>query len=254
MEEIYGPGASAGVRRAEKQSTARSGAPDGRTTMKRRIPALLATSALALTALTATAPANAQVAAKGNDSLAGVLTSDGNTFDKNADDFDILTEAALAVIAAKPDSPVALLADGRRGSPSSPRPTEAFRLLAKDLDRQDGSRARRRSSTRWWSSPGSTRSSRSCSTTWCPAPPSTAARSSRPTAPGWTTADGEQGARSRSSMTEHGGSRSPSRTGPELREPAGDPRRPRHQQGQQADRPRDRPRAAPDRPVTRARS
>ncbi len=61
--------------------------------MLRRVPALLATSALALTALSATAPASAQ-AAGGNDSLASVQTSDGNTFDKLAGDFDILTEAA----------------------------------------------------------------------------------------------------------------------------------------------------------------
>lgn len=101
--------------------------------MLRRIPALLATSALALTALTATAPANAQVAAKGNDSLAGVLTSDGNTFDKNAGDFDILTEAALAVVGAKPDSPVALIADGRQRLTVFAPTDQAFRLLAKDL-------------------------------------------------------------------------------------------------------------------------
>ena len=100
--------------------------------MLRRLPALLATSALALTALSVTAPANAQ-AARGNDSLASVLTSDGNTFDKNAGDFDILTEAALAVIAAKPDSPVALLADGTTRLTVFAPTDQAFRLLAKDL-------------------------------------------------------------------------------------------------------------------------
>ncbi len=41
-----------------------------------------------------------------------MLTSDGDSSTTTADDFDILTEAALAVIGAKPDSPVALLADG----------------------------------------------------------------------------------------------------------------------------------------------
>ncbi len=100
--------------------------------MLRRVPALLATSALALTALSATVPANAQ-AARGNDSLASVLTSDGNTFDKNAGDFDILTEAALAVIAAKPESPVALLADGSTRLTVFAPTDQAFRLLAKDL-------------------------------------------------------------------------------------------------------------------------
>jgi uncharacterized surface protein with fasciclin (FAS1) repeats len=100
--------------------------------MMRRVPALIATSALALTALAATAPANAKVA-PGDDSLAGVLTSDGNKFDKNKNDFDILTEAALAVIGAKPDSPVALLADGSTRLTVFAPTDEAFRLLAEDL-------------------------------------------------------------------------------------------------------------------------
>lgn len=58
--------------------------------MKRRVPTLLA----------ATAPA-AQ-AAPGETSLAAVLTSDKNQFDGDgdADDFDIVTEAALAVVGA----------------------------------------------------------------------------------------------------------------------------------------------------------
>ena len=48
----------------------------------------------------------------GTRSLAEVLTSDGNRFDHNWYDYDIVTEAVLALIAAKPSSPVALLADG----------------------------------------------------------------------------------------------------------------------------------------------
>jgi uncharacterized surface protein with fasciclin (FAS1) repeats len=100
--------------------------------MKRRVPAMLAVSALALTALSTTAPASAQVA-RGNDSLVGVLTSDGNKFDKNAGDFDILTEAALAVVGAKPDSPVGLIADGTQRLTVFAPTDEAFRQLAKDL-------------------------------------------------------------------------------------------------------------------------
>src|SRR5688500_15863874 len=81
--------------------------------MARRVPAILAASALPLGPLATAPAASAATAAKpGNTSLAEVLTSDGNTFDKNRNDFDIVTEAALAVIGAKPDSPVALLADG----------------------------------------------------------------------------------------------------------------------------------------------
>jgi len=101
--------------------------------MKRRVPALLAASALAFSAMQVTAPAANAQAAAGNDSLAALLTSDGNKFDKNADDFDILTEAALAVIAAKPDSPVALVADGTKRATVFAPTDEAFRLLAKDL-------------------------------------------------------------------------------------------------------------------------
>jgi uncharacterized surface protein with fasciclin (FAS1) repeats len=103
--------------------------------MKRRVPAILAASALAFSAL-ATAPAAsaAPVQAKpGNTSLAEVLTSDDNTFDNNRDDFDIVTEAALAVIAAKPDSPVALLADGDTRLTVFAPTDRAFRLLALEL-------------------------------------------------------------------------------------------------------------------------
>ena len=100
--------------------------------MKRRVPAILAASALALGAVQATAPA-ASAKAVGEDSLAALLTSDGNTFDKNKNDFDIVTEAALAVVGAKPDSPVALIADGSTRLTVFAPTDEAFRLLAKDL-------------------------------------------------------------------------------------------------------------------------
>ncbi|HEU4336178.1 MAG TPA: fasciclin domain-containing protein [Nocardioides sp.] len=103
--------------------------------MKRRVPALLAASALALGAVQATAPA-ASAKAAGEDSLAGVLTSDGNTFDTNSKDYDIVTEAALAVVAAKPSSPVAVLADGSKRLTVFAPTDQAFRLLAKDLTGQ----------------------------------------------------------------------------------------------------------------------
>ena len=103
--------------------------------MIRRVPAILAASALALGAM-ATAPAASAAPAQarqGNTSLAEVLTSDGNTFDKNRNDFDILTEAVLAVLAAKPDSPVALLADGKTRLTAFAPTDRAFRLLALEL-------------------------------------------------------------------------------------------------------------------------
>lgn len=100
--------------------------------MKRRVPAILAATTLALGAVSAAAPA-ANAKAAGEDSLAALLTSDKNTFDKNKNDYDILTEAALAVIDAKPDSAVALLADGSKRATVFAPTDEAFRLLAKDL-------------------------------------------------------------------------------------------------------------------------
>jgi len=98
----------------------------------RRVPALLATSALALSAITAAAPA-ANAKAVGEDSLAALLTSDGDEFDNNAKDFDILTQAALAVVAAKPDSKVAVVADGTKRATVFAPTDQAFRVLVKDL-------------------------------------------------------------------------------------------------------------------------
>ena len=102
--------------------------------MKRRVPALLAASALALGAVATAPAANAQ--AVGEDSLAALLTSDGNQFDKNKFDFDIVTEAALAIVGAKPGSPVGVLADGSKRATVFAPTDEAFRLLVKDLTGQ----------------------------------------------------------------------------------------------------------------------
>jgi uncharacterized surface protein with fasciclin (FAS1) repeats len=77
----------------------------------RKIAAGLA--AASAVALAAGALAPAATAADGNKSLAAVLTSDGGKqFDSNHKDFDIVTEAVLAVLAAKPDSAVKVLTDG----------------------------------------------------------------------------------------------------------------------------------------------
>ena len=72
--------------------------------MRKTAAGLAAASALALSA---GALAPAATAADGNKSLAAVLTSDGGKqFDSNHKDFDIVTEAVLAVLAAKPNSSV----------------------------------------------------------------------------------------------------------------------------------------------------
>lgn len=92
---------------------------------------------LALTACLA-APSSASAASDnrlGTRSLAAVLTSDGNTFDRNWNDYDIVTEAVLAVIAADTDrnSPVRLLADGRVALTAFVPTDLAFRNLVQAL-------------------------------------------------------------------------------------------------------------------------
>lgn len=56
--------------------------------------------------------APAASAMPGNTSLASVLTSGPMGYDANPGDYDVLTAAVQAVLAAKPSSPVAVLADG----------------------------------------------------------------------------------------------------------------------------------------------
>lgn len=53
----------------------------------------------------------AQAATSGTNSLATVLTAK-NSFDNNSKNYDIVTAAILAVLKAKPDSPVKVLTDG----------------------------------------------------------------------------------------------------------------------------------------------
>ena len=104
----------------------------------RSIAAAVATTALVGGA--AVVPAGAALAgsspsqkALGNRSLATVLTSDGNRFDHKWGDYDIVTEAALAVIKAKPDSPVSVLTKGRVPVTAFIPNDWSFRKLAKDL-------------------------------------------------------------------------------------------------------------------------
>jgi uncharacterized surface protein with fasciclin (FAS1) repeats len=88
-----------------------------------------AASALALVA-GAAAPASAALNEK---SLAAVLTSDNNKFDKNWKDYDIVTEAVLAILAAKPESAVGVLADGSVKLTAFVPNDKAFQILVKDL-------------------------------------------------------------------------------------------------------------------------
>jgi len=59
-----------------------------------------------------TGSASAVTTPTGTRSLAAVLTADGNQFDRSWYDYDIVTEAVLAVLDAKPTSKVGVLADG----------------------------------------------------------------------------------------------------------------------------------------------
>ncbi len=97
----------------------------------RRLTAVAAAAALAATAgLAAAAPSTA---AQGNKSLAKVLTSDGNTFDHNKRDFDIATQAVLAVLDAKPGSAVGVLTKGKTRVTAFVPTDRAFRALVFDL-------------------------------------------------------------------------------------------------------------------------
>lgn len=69
----------------------------------------------------------------GKRSLAKVLADDGRGFDKNAGDFDILDNAVRAVLAADPDSPVAVLADGKVKLTAFAPTDAAFRHLTTEL-------------------------------------------------------------------------------------------------------------------------
>lgn len=77
--------------------------------------------------------ASAHPAPSGTQSLAEVLAADGHGFDHDSSDYDITDAAVAAVLAAKPDSAVAVLADGSTPVTAFLPTDRAFRTLAKDL-------------------------------------------------------------------------------------------------------------------------
>lgn len=99
--------------------------------LKHRLTALAAGTALMAGGALAAAPAASADPAP--TSLAEVLTSDGNQFDRNYYDFDIVTEAVLAVLADNPNSPVKLLTEGEKAATAFIPNDRAFQLLVKDL-------------------------------------------------------------------------------------------------------------------------
>ncbi len=75
---------------------------------------------------------SAQAAPLGTNSLAAVLTAK-NSFDTNGANFDILTAAILAVLKAKPASPVKVLTDGTVALTAFIPTDRAFQNLVKAL-------------------------------------------------------------------------------------------------------------------------
>ena len=108
-----------------------------------RTAAFAAASALAVGALVAPAAhaaptshhttAQAAKAKLGTRSLAAVLTAGGVSFDRNWNDYDIVTAAVLAVLKAKPNSPVKVLTEGNVTLTAFIPNDNAFRVLVKQL-------------------------------------------------------------------------------------------------------------------------
>jgi uncharacterized surface protein with fasciclin (FAS1) repeats len=95
-----------------------------------RIAVGMAAAVLATTALGAPI---AEAHGAGTRSLAAVLTKDTGGFDRNGRDFDVLTAAVLAVLKAKPNSPVKVLADGSVALTAFIPTDAAFQQLAREV-------------------------------------------------------------------------------------------------------------------------
>ena len=103
-------------------------------TLRRTATRIAVTAMAAVLAATTVGVTGAQAhTTPGTQSLAAVLTADTGGFDHNSRDFDVLTRAVLAVLEAKPDSPVKVLADGTVALTAFIPNDGAFRQLAKEL-------------------------------------------------------------------------------------------------------------------------
>ena len=101
--------------------------------LRRSIALSVAAGAAILMAAPSAASA-APAAPTGTRSLAAVLTANGNgQFDGNRFDYDIVTQAVLAVGGAKPNSPVSLLTKGDVALTAFLPPDFAFRDLVRQL-------------------------------------------------------------------------------------------------------------------------
>jgi uncharacterized surface protein with fasciclin (FAS1) repeats len=101
--------------------------------LSRRLATVAAGAAIALAGTATVAPVAHATGHTGTTSLAAVLTADKSGFDKNSQDYDILTAAVLAVLKAKPSSPVGILADGSKPLTAFIPNDGAFRRLVFSL-------------------------------------------------------------------------------------------------------------------------
>lgn len=99
-------------------------------TSRRKTAAIVAASTLAIGAAISAPSVQAM---DGNKSLASVLDVGNASFDRTSGDYDILTKAAEAVLEAKPNSPVSLLADGDTALTVFAPTDKAFKNLASAL-------------------------------------------------------------------------------------------------------------------------
>lgn len=95
----------------------------------------IAAAALVLPLAAVAAPA-ASAADMGTTSLASVLTGGQQGFDQDYKDYDILTAAVLAVLKAKPNSPVKVLTDGSTALTAFIPNDQAFMNLASALTKK----------------------------------------------------------------------------------------------------------------------
>lgn len=98
--------------------------------MKNVTKKVAATVAAAAIAVSFSVPANANT---GTRSLATVLNTSAQAYDRNWDDYDILTAAINTVLAAKPTSAVRVLADGATELTAFIPSDRAFRKLVINL-------------------------------------------------------------------------------------------------------------------------
>jgi uncharacterized surface protein with fasciclin (FAS1) repeats len=102
--------------------------------LPRRLAALVAAGATLTAIGVGAAPAaQASTSATGTKPLAAVLLADKNGFDHNPYDYDIVTAAVLAVLKAKPTSPVKVLTDGTVAVTAFLPNDRAFKLLVHQL-------------------------------------------------------------------------------------------------------------------------